>query len=70
MAEVPEVLARQLIRHVADSLEADQAGNPLAIQSALCEAVAEFVPIAEETGGWPIVRQRGQPHNRVRAFLW
>jgi flagellar biosynthesis protein FlhF len=45
-AEVPEVLARQLLRHVADNLEVDQAGSPQAIQSALCEAVAEFVPIA------------------------
>src|SRR4051812_41365720 len=45
-AEVPEVLARQLVRHVADTLEADQAGSPLAIQTALFEAVAEFVPIA------------------------
>jgi flagellar biosynthesis protein FlhF len=45
-AEVPEVLARRLVRHVADNLEADQAASPLAIQTALCEAVAEFVPIA------------------------
>jgi flagellar biosynthesis protein FlhF len=45
-AEVPEVLARRLVRHVADTLEPDEMGSPLAIQTALCEAVAEFVPIA------------------------
>jgi flagellar biosynthesis protein FlhF len=45
-AEVPEALARRLVRHVADTLEADEVSSPMAIQTALCEAVAEFVPIA------------------------
>jgi flagellar biosynthesis protein FlhF len=45
-AEVPEVLARRLVLHVADSLEPDQLGRSSAIQSALCEAVAECIPIA------------------------
>ncbi len=45
-AEVPEALARRLVRHVADTLEADEVSSPMAIQTALCEAVAEFVSIA------------------------
>jgi flagellar biosynthesis protein FlhF len=45
-AEVPEVLARRLVHHVADTLEADGVSSPMAIQAALCDAVAEFVPVA------------------------
>src|SRR5436305_10682310 len=45
-AEVPGVLARRLVHHVADTLEAHEVSSPMAIQTALCEAVAEFVPIA------------------------
>jgi flagellar biosynthesis protein FlhF len=45
-AEVPEVAARRLLRHVADFLEADQFGSPLAIQASICQALAESIPIA------------------------
>ena len=45
-ADVPEVLARRLVRHVADSLEPDQLGDPRSIREALCEAVEPCIPIA------------------------
>lgn len=45
-ADVPEVLARRLVGHLADSLEPDQLGNPRSIREALRAAVAECVPIA------------------------
>src|SRR4051794_11649899 len=48
-AEVPEVLARRLVRHVAETLEPDQAGNPQALQEALCEAVGQCIAIAPPT---------------------
>ena len=45
-AEVPEVLARRLVRHVADGLEPDQVHRPGALRDAMREAVELFVPIA------------------------
>ena len=45
-AEVPEVLARRLVRYVADNLEPDQVGSPASLQAALCEAVEQCIPIA------------------------
>ena len=45
-AEVPEVLARRLVRYLAESLEPDHVGSPHALQAALCEAVGQCIPIA------------------------
>src|SRR5262249_8080788 len=45
-AEVPEVLARRLVRHVVECLEPDQTHRPDAIRDALCEAVESCVPVA------------------------
>src|SRR3954454_14173432 len=43
-ADVPEMLARRLARHVADGLEPDQLGDPRSIREALCGAVAACIP--------------------------
>ncbi len=45
-AEVPEVLARRLVRIVADRLEPDDARRPEAVRDALREAVETCLPIA------------------------
>lgn len=45
-AEVPEGLARRLIKYVDDRLESDEVHRPEAIRSALCDAVESCVPIA------------------------
>jgi flagellar biosynthesis protein FlhF len=45
-SEVPEILARRLVRHVADNLEPGDSGDSLAIQEALREAVEQCIPIA------------------------
>jgi flagellar biosynthesis protein FlhF len=45
-AEVPEVLARRLVRHVADGLEPDQVHRPEALRDAMRQAVETFVPVA------------------------
>ncbi len=45
-AEIPEALARRLVRHVAENLEADQLARPASLQTALCEAVEQCIPIA------------------------
>lgn len=45
-ADVPEVLARKLVRYIAERLEPEQASWPDAVSDALCEAVEAFVPIA------------------------
>ncbi len=45
-AEVPEVLARRLVRYVADNLQPDQVDSPASLQAALCEAVEQCIPIA------------------------
>jgi flagellar biosynthesis protein FlhF len=45
-ADIPEVLARRLVRHVAETLEPDQFDQPDSIRGALCEAVAQCIPVA------------------------
>jgi flagellar biosynthesis protein FlhF len=45
-AEVPESLARRLVRHVAESLEPDETHNPDAVRDALRDAVESCLPIA------------------------
>ena len=45
-AEVPEVLARRLVRHVAERLEPDQVHRPEAVRDALRDAVESCVSIA------------------------
>jgi flagellar biosynthesis protein FlhF len=49
-AEVPEVLSRRLVRHVADRLDPNQAHRPESIREALCEAVESCVSIAPPIG--------------------
>jgi len=41
-AEVPEVLARRLVRYLAENLEPDLVGSPHTLQAALCEAVGQI----------------------------
>jgi flagellar biosynthesis protein FlhF len=45
-AEVPEALARRLVRYVAERLEPRDASRPEAVRDALCEAVEASIPIA------------------------
>ena len=45
-ADVPEVLARRLVRHVAENLEPDQFDHPDSIRAALCDAVELSIPVA------------------------
>lgn len=45
-ADVPEVLARRLVRHVADRIEPDEAHKPEAIRDALRDAVESCLLIA------------------------
>ncbi len=45
-ADIPEVLARRLMRHVAENLEPDQFDQAESIRGALCEAVAQCIPVA------------------------
>lgn len=45
-AEVPEVLIRRLIQRVAEGLEPDQFDHPEAVRAALCQAVADGIPVA------------------------
>jgi flagellar biosynthesis protein FlhF len=44
-ADVPEVLARRLVRHIADNLEPDQFDHPDSIHAALCDAVELSIPV-------------------------
>jgi flagellar biosynthesis protein FlhF len=61
-AEVPEVLARRLVRHVADLLEPEEAHHPERVREALCDAVEACVPVAP-----PIAAVRGT--RRVVALV-
>jgi flagellar biosynthesis protein FlhF len=61
-AEVPEVLARRLVRHVIDALEPDEMHRPERIRVALREALASWVPVAP-----PILAVRGS--RRVVALV-
>jgi flagellar biosynthesis protein FlhF len=45
-AEVPEALARRLVRHVAERLEPDEVHRPEAVRDALRDAVESCLPIA------------------------
>ena len=45
-AEVPEFLARQLVRMLADDLEPDELSSPRAVQAALAELIERCIPIA------------------------
>src|SRR5207253_6944181 len=45
-SDVPEVLTRRLVRHVAEALEPDQFDQPESIRGALCDAVAQCIPVA------------------------
>jgi flagellar biosynthesis protein FlhF len=45
-ADVPEVLTRRLVRHIAETLEPDQFDHPESIRDALCEAVEQCIPVA------------------------
>ncbi|MGP0064855.1 MAG: flagellar biosynthesis protein FlhF [Isosphaeraceae bacterium] len=45
-ADIPEVLARRLMRHVAETLEPDQFEQAESIRGALCQAVAQCIPVA------------------------
>src|SRR5438309_6802645 len=45
-AEVPEALARRLVRHVAERMEPDEAHRPEAVRDALRDAVESCLPIA------------------------
>ena len=45
-ADVPEVLARRLVRHVAENLEPDQLDQPDSIRAGLSDAVELCIPVA------------------------
>ena len=45
-ADVPEVLTRRLVRHVAETLEPDQFDQIESIRGALCAAVAQCISVA------------------------
>src|SRR3984957_14615834 len=45
-ADVPEVLARRLVRHVAENLEPDQLDQPDSIRAGLSDAVELSIPVA------------------------
>ena len=45
-ADVPEILARRLVRHIAENLEPDQLDRPDSIRSALADAVELSIPVA------------------------
>jgi flagellar biosynthesis protein FlhF len=56
-ADVPEALARRLLRDVALRLEADELDRPEAVRSALREAIEEAVAIAPPIAAVPGVRR-------------
>ena len=45
-ADVPEVLARRLVRHIAENLEPDQMDHSDSIRAALCDAIEQSIPVA------------------------
>jgi len=45
-ADVPEVLTRRIVRHIAETVEPDQFDRPDSIRAALCDAVELCIPIA------------------------
>lgn len=56
-AEVPEALARRLVRNVAERLEPDETGRPEAVRQALREAVEACLPIAPPIPAVPGTRR-------------
>ena len=56
-AEVPEILARRLVRLVAERIEPDEARDPVALRDALRVAVETCLPIAPPIGVVPGVRK-------------
>ncbi len=45
-ADVPETLARRLVRYVAERIEPDEANQPAAVEAILIEAVEGCIPVA------------------------
>jgi flagellar biosynthesis protein FlhF len=45
-ADIPEVLTRRLVRHIAEGLEPDQFDDEEAVRTALGQAVAQCIPVA------------------------
>jgi flagellar biosynthesis protein FlhF len=56
-AEVPEALARRLVRDVAEQLEPDDVHRPAAVRDALREAVEACIPVAPPIGAVPGARR-------------
>ena len=56
-AEVPEVLARRLVRHVADRLDPGQVHRPEMVREALLDAVESCVPVAPPIAAVPGTRR-------------
>lgn len=56
-ADVPEILARRLVKHVADRIEPDEIHNPAAMADALRDAVESCLPIAPSISVVPGVRK-------------
>jgi flagellar biosynthesis protein FlhF len=56
-ADVPETLARRLVRHVAERLEPDEAHRPDAVRAALREAVEGCLSIAPPIAALPGARR-------------
>jgi flagellar biosynthesis protein FlhF len=56
-ADVPEVLARRLVRHVAETAEPEELARPEAVREALGEAVASYLPIAPPIAAVPGARR-------------
>lgn len=56
-AEVPEVLARRLVRHVADRLEPGEVHRPERVREALRDAVESCVPVAPPIAAVPGARR-------------
>ena len=56
-AEVPEILARRLVRHVAERIEPDEIHRADAVRDALRDAVEACLPIAPPIGVVPGVRK-------------
>lgn len=56
-AGVPEVLARRLVRHVADALDPSELHRPRRVREALCEAVEACVPVAPPIAAVPGMRR-------------
>ena len=55
--EVPEVLARRLVRHVADVLEPEQVHRPEQVSDTLCAAVESYIAIAPPIAAVPGARR-------------